>query len=299
MKSRTLALGAVTGAFSAMVFASFAFATSASDLSFADSGTSSLKISPAVEGVRGEKIVKTETRYLEMGYPTDNFLKAVITTTRFTGAEGGSGSVAMQLLTNGKGRLDKVAWSAVVDGEKVEVFNQELIGVTTYGCCGSSDTTRLLNVTTGLKVEAAYGSIYQFEVPNTTLLKRYVSLAIDSKAPGKANGKTYVGTVSYYDANHIIARMRVYADLPSGWGTGFDDFKVLGGPKLQVNRDTMVTLWDNDGVKNPVAAYNGFAVESKLVYANQEETVRISINQDTIDAAASLGSKGLYLELVK
>ncbi len=269
--------------------------------SFTDSGTSSLTILPAVEG-RGETYIKTETRYLEMEYPTENFLKAVITTTRYSGAEGGEGKVALTMLANDKGRLDKVLWTAQLEGQEVKVFNDELIAVTTYGCCGSSDTTRLLNVATGKRVEAAYDSVYQFNVPNAQLPQRYLSLAVDSKAPPQAQGKTYIGTFSYYTANKIIARMRVYADLPSGWGTQIYPKQVSGlisGSRLEVQRDTRVTLWDSDGQKDPVKAYSGFVLESSLSYDKQDETVRIVINQDTIDAVASSGTKGLYLELVK
>ena len=289
MKSLVLALVAT------IVSASTALATTPS---FTDSGTSSFTILPGAEG-RGETIVKTETRYLEMEYPTDNILKAVITTSRYSGAEGGTGKVALTMLTDGASRLSNVLWTTSLEGSAVEVMNRELISVTTYGCCGASDTSRLINVTNGKKVEAAYGSVYEFEVPNTQLSKRYLSLAIDSKAPPTANGKTYIGTFSYFDASRIIARMRVYADLPSGWGTDFYEFKVTGGARLEVRRDTKVTLWDTDGVKNPTAAYTGFALESTLSYDKQTESVRIVINQDTIDAAASKGTNGLYLELVK
>lgn len=268
---------------------------------FTDSGTSSLTIHPAVEGL-GETYIKTETRYLEMGYPTDNVLKAVVTTKRYSGAEGSQGKVALEMRTNDKGRLDKVLWTTSLEGEKVEVLNEDFVAVTTYGCCGASNTIRLLNAKTGNKIEAALEAVYELEVPNTHHGKRYLALAVDSKAPAQAKGKSYVGTFSYFSADRILSRMRVYADLPRGWATNFSDFKVVGlasGSKLQVFRDTKVTLWDTDGVANAAAAFRGVALDSKLYYSTQEESVRIVINQDTIDAQASKGTAGIHLELVK
>lgn len=270
-------------------------------MTFKDSGTSSIKIEPAVGG-EGESTTIVETRYLQLSYPSQNLLKAVITTQYFSNAEGLQGKSSLEVRTNGTGRLDKILWTAQEPGSEVKVINEEFIGVVEYGCCAAPDITRLLSVNTGRKVEAAAGDIYQIEVPNSSLPKRYVSLALDSKAPGSQNGKTYVGTVSYYSNLKILARARVYADLPHGWGTDFYDSKIVGvaaNSKIEVQNGTHVTLWDADGVNAATTAFGGFAFESTLAYENQSEKVRIVISQDTIDTQASSGTKGLYLEFVK
>ena len=269
---------------------------------FQDTGEAKAWITPAT-GDMSEGLNIVETRYFEMGYPNENLLKAVIATTRFQGAEGVAGQTELTMFGNDKARLDKVLWTAKVQGSGINVVDENLVGVVEYGCCAAPDTTRLFNATTGQKIEAALGSIYEIEVPNSYQLgKRYLSLAIDSKAAPTIGGKSYIGTFSYFTKNKIVSRIRVYADLPSGWGTDFTDFKVVGlaaSSKLEVQSDLHVTLWDTDGVKDPAAAFSGFALESKLYYDKQVETLRVTIKGDKIDAALSTGTKGLYLEVVK
>ena len=283
-----LALAATTPAFAAPAFQ--------------DTGEAKAWITPAT-GNMSEGLSTVETRYFETGYPSDNLLKAVIAKTRFAGAEGYTATTNLTMFGSGAGRLDKVLWTAQVAGSEINMLNEELVGVVEYGCCAAPDTTRLFNAVTGQKIEAALNSIYEFEVPNSYQLgKRYLSLAIDSKAPTTAAGKTYIGTFSYFTKTKIVSRVRVYADLPRGWGTDFSDLKVVGlasGSKLEVQRETKINLWDTDGVKDPVAAFTGFALESKLFYDKQEETIRITIKGDTIDAALSTGTKGIHLVVVK
>ena len=268
---------------------------------FQDKGEAKAWITPPT-GDMSEALNIVETRYFEMGYPNENLLKAVIATTRFQGAEGLAGQTDLTMFGSGTGRLDKVLWTAKVQGSGVNVLNEDLVGVVEYGCCGSLDTTRLFNAVTGQKVEAAMGDIYEIEVPNSYHLgKRYLSIAIDSKAAPTVGGKTYIGTFSYFTKNKIVSRVRVYADLPSGWGTDFSEMKVIGlapSSKLEAHRSTKITLWDTDGVKDAAAAFSGFALESKLSYDKQEETVRVTIKGDKIDATLSTGTKGLHLEVL-
>lgn len=270
--------------------------------SFQDKGESRAWITPAT-GNMSEALNIVETRYFEMGYPGNSLLKAVISTTRFQGAEGLAATTELTMFADDKARLDKVAWTAKVDGSDVKQIDESLVGVSQYGCCGASDTTRLFNVQTGQKVEAALGTIYEFEVPNSYQLgKRYLSLAIDSKAPAQAQGKSYIGTFSYFTKNKIVSRVRVYADLPSGWATDFSEMKVVStspSSKLEIHRDTRVTLWDTDGQKDPARAYSGVALESTVYYDKSTEKVRIAIDGDTLSAASSTATKGLYLEFVK
>ncbi len=269
---------------------------------FQDKGESRAWITPAT-GNMSEALNVVETRYFDMGYPGNSLLKAVIATTRFQGAEGLAATTELTMFADDKGRLDKVAWTAKTEGAQINLVDENLVGVVQYGCCGASDTTRLFNVQTGQKVEAALGSIYEFEIPNSYQLgKRYLSLAIDSKAPEQAQGKSYIGTFSYFTKNKILSRVRVYADLPQGWATDFTEMKVIGTTatsKLDIHRDTKVTLWHTDGQKDPARAFSGVALESTLYYDKQTEKVRIAIDGDTLSAASSTATKGLYLEFVK
>lgn len=269
---------------------------------FQDKGESRAWITPAT-GNMSEALNIVETRYFQMGYPDNSLLKAVISTTSLQGAEGLAATTELTMFADDKGRLDKVAWTAKVDGSNINIIDENLVGVVQYGCCDSPDITRLFNVKTGQKVEAALRTIYEFEVPNSYQLgKRYLSLAIDSKAPPQAQGKSYVGTFSYYTKNKIVSRVRIYADIPQGWGTDLSETKIVAtspSSKVEIHRDTRVTLWDTDGQKDPSKAFSGVAIESTLYYDKQTEKVRIAIDGDTLSAASSTATKGLYLEFVK
>lgn len=288
---------------SALIFTATSIAAPATfAASFQDKGESRAWITPATADAP-EALNIVETRYFDMGYPGNSLLKAVIATTRLQGAEGMQANTELTMFADDKARLDKVAWTAKVEGSQIKLIDENLVGVVQYGCCAAPDTTRLFNTQTGQKVEAALGSIYELEVPNSYQLgKRYLSLAIDSKAPSSAQGKTYIGTFSYFTKNKIVSRVRVYADLPRGWGTELTEMKIIGttaASKVEIHRETSVTLWNTDGQKDPAKAFSGVALESTLYYDKQVEKVRIAIEGDTLNAASSTATKGLYLEFVK
>lgn len=274
--------------------------------SFADQGPASMTMVPQYESdgktISGYIIRKVMTEYHEVNYPTWNVLKAIVTTNRMTNAEGGDGQVQLQMFANDRGTLDKVLWTTQLPGEKVQLLNDEFVGVMTYGCCGAEDTTRLLDINTGRKVQAALGTVFQIGTPNSQLPSRYLSQAIDSKAPEKLGPKSYIGTVDYYSREKIVARARMYVELPQNFVTSLSEFRIVGlrpNSKLQI-RNAIVDLWDNDGQKTPQAAFTDFALEANVYLDSATpERVRIVINGDTIDEKASGGSSKVAIQFVK
>ncbi len=286
----TLAIGAVAVAATSIV-------------TFSDQGSASLKVEKDA-GTQMESIAITETRYFDLGYPTDYMAKAIIHTRRYTGAEGLEGSVTLEVRGNDKARLDKVMWTTTEDGSEVVFPGTGFVGIRQSGCCGASDITRLYNVTTGKKVEALASTLLEIDVPNSMLPNRFMGLSLDSKAPADFAGKSYVGTVTYFSNEKIISRVRVYADLPSGWGTEITGLKLINtltvlGPQIASEDGQRATLWGTDGVRNPVQAFQGFALQGTLYYANQTENFKIHVNGDQVDALASTSSAGLALVYVK
>lgn len=266
-----------------------------------DSANASFKVFKNADGM--EVFETVETRYYDLGYPTDYLAKATIETRRFPSAEGMQGNVNLEVRGTDKKRFDKVMWTAQEAGSEVVFPGTGFVGIREYGCCAAPDITRLLNVDSGKKVEAIEDTLFEIEVPNSMLKNRFMALAVDSKAPSKLGDKSYIGTVSYFSSEKIISRVRVYADLPSGWGADITDMKLVslaaGGPQIVSNDGTRATLWSTDGVRDADQAYKLFAITGNVDYANSSESLRIQITGDKVDTAASEATPGLALVYVK
>lgn len=289
-------------AISTLAFAAVAVAAG-SMLTFSDQGTASVKVLKDSSNDM-ETIEITETRYFNLGYPTDFLAKAVIRTRRLSGAESADDKVTLEVRGNDKARFDKVMWTAQEDGGEVVFPGTGFVGIRQFGCCGASDITRLFNTKTGKKVEALASSLFEVEVPNSMLPNRFMGIALDSKAPAEFAGKSYIGTVTYFSNEKIISRARVYANLPAGWGTDITELKLVDkAPRAhaQVVTDDgkRATLWGTDGVRDAAKAFSGFALSGTLYYANQVEKVSFVVNGDQIDAVASESTAGLALVYVK
>jgi hypothetical protein len=271
---------------------------------FTDRGEASLMITPTSSG---NKITTVETRYLETEFPLFNIVKAETTSVRISDSEGVAARVNLTMLGNDEhNQFGKVLWTANVEGSETHMTSIDFVGVTQYGCCGSSDITRLLNVKSGVEVEAAEGDLFQLEVPNSRgLPMRYVSLAIDSRAPRTFKGKVYLGTISYFSGEKIIARARIYSDLNlhPGWGASIDNLKVVdltGQPIKDNEADShIITLWPSNGQTNAGRAYSGFAVSATTSYDSKDESMKIVFKGDTIDETATTVSSGLAVDIVK
>jgi hypothetical protein len=289
-------------AISTLAFAAVAVAAG-SMLTFSDQGTASLKVLKDSSNDM-ETIEITETRYFNLGYPTDFLAKAVIRTRRLSGAESADDKVTLEVRGNDKARFDKVMWTAQEDGGEVVFPGTGFVGIRQFGCCGASDITRLFNTKTGKKVEALASSLFEIEVPNSMLPNRFMGIALDSKAPAEFAGKSYIGTVTYFSNEKIISRARVYANLPAGWATDISELKLVDmAPRAhaQVVTDDgkRATLWGTDGVRDAAKAFSGFALSGTLYYASQVEKVSLVVNGDQIDAMASESTAGLALVYVK
>lgn len=268
---------------------------------FFDESKSSFKVYRTADGM--EVFETVETRYFDFGYPTDYLGKATIETRRFTGAEGLEGNVKLEVRGTKNKRFDHVVWTAQESGEEVVFPGRGFVGIRAYGCCAAPDTTRLLKIENGKKIEAIQKTLFEIEVPNSMLPNRFLALALDSKAPAMLGTKSYVGTVSYFSNERIISRARIYADLPSGWGTEITEMKLVslaaGGPPV-VNEDgTRAILWSSNGVRTADQAYKLFAVTGTLYYSNSTESFRLQITGDKIDTAASEATPGLEFVFVK
>ncbi len=289
----------------ALAIASLALSATAVATSIAvdyfDSSSASFKVYKNADGM--EVLEAVETRYFDLGYPTDFLAKATIETRRFTGAEGMQGNVKLEVRGTDKKRFDKVMWTAQEQGAEVVFPGTGFVGIREYGCCGASDITRLLNVNTGKKVEATTSTLFEIEVPNSMLPNRFLAVVLDSKAPAYSGTKSYIGTVSYFSNERIISRVRVYADLPVGWGTDLSELKLVslaaGGPPIVNEEGTRATLWSSNGVRVADQAYKLFALTASVYYANSNETLHIEVSGDKIDQVASKASPGLELVFAK
>lgn len=283
-----------------MLFATPAFAARAT---FKDQGPASLTVSTAPNG--SEHVTTVETHYIGTYYPSFNYVKAVKTESVVSNAEGSDSKVELTMLTHDQGKFGKVLWTASAEGSETKLVGNDFVGVTQYGCCGSSDITRLFNVNSGTKVEAADGDVFMLDVPNSQLPMRYVSLALDSAAPKTFKGRAYMGTVSYFTGDKIVARARIYSDLNlhPGWGASLGELKIVGldGKMIKGNQPDSknVTLWQNDGVKDLEKAFSGFALQATTSYDNRNESINIVFKNDTIDEAATTVTSNLAVDFVK
>lgn len=266
-----------------------------------DSASASFKAYKNADGM--DVYESIETRYFDLGYPTDFLAKATIETRRLIGAEGMQANVKLEVRGTEQKRFDKVMWTAQEQGSEVVFPGKGFVGIREYGCCAAPDITRLLNVNTGKKVEAIENTLFEIEVPNSMLPERFLALAVDSKAPRKLGSKSYIGTVSYFSNEKIISRVRVYADLPAGWGTEITEMKLVsmaaGGPQIVNEEGTRATLWTSNGVRDADQAYKLFAITGSVYYDNSNESLRLEIAGDKIDQAASEATPGLELVFVK
>lgn len=272
-------------------------------VTFSDQGSASLKVTKDSRNDM-ETIEITETRYFDLGYPTDYLAKAVIQTRRLSGADSMDDKITLEVRGNDKARFDKVIWTAQEDGSEVVFPGTGFVGIRQFGCCGAPTITRLFNAKTGKKVEALASQLFEIEVPNSMLPNRFMGVALDSKAPAELAGKSYIGTVTYFSAEKIISRARVYANLPAGWGTEITELKLVDtAPRAHVqvvsDNGERATLWGTDGVRDPSQAFKGIALAGTLYYDNQVETIRFVVNGDQIDALASNASSGIALVYVK
>lgn len=268
---------------------------------FFDESKSTFTVYRKADGM--EVFETVETRYFDFGYPTDYLGKATIETRRLTGAEGQEGIVKLEVRGTKNKRFDHVVWTAKESGQEVVFPGRGFVGIRAYGCCAEPDTTRLLNIENGKKVEAIQNALFEIEVPNSMLPNRFLALALDSKAPPMLGTKAYVGTVSYFSNEKIISRARIYADLPAGWGTEITEMKLVslasGGPPV-VNEDgTRAMLWSSNGVRTAEQAYKLFALTGTLYHSNSTESFRLQITGDKIDTAASEATPGLEFVFVK
>lgn len=278
-------------------------AAAGSIITFSDQGSASIKVLKDSSN-NMETIEITETRYFELGYPTDYLAKAVIQTRRLSGTDSMEDKISLEVRGNDKARFDKVIWTAQEDGTEVVFPGTGFVGIRQFGCCGAPDVTRLFNAKTGKKVEALASPLFEIEVPNSMLPNRFMGIALDSKAPAEFAGKSYIGTVTYFSAEKIISRARVYANLPAGWGTEITELKLVDiAPRANVqvvsDNGQRATLWGTDGVRDAAQAFKGFALTGTLYYDKQVETVRFAVNGDQIDAVASDASSGIALVYVK
>lgn len=264
---------------------------------FTNKGEASFVLSKT-PGMPGDTMTLTETRYLELRYPAPYLLKAKITRTSYTEGEGEMGSADLELRADGRTRFSDVLWSAQVDASEVKFVGDEFVGAVQFGCCGAQDTTRLFNLKSGQKIEAALGRIITLKIPNSPLNARYLSLALDSRAPKQFQGKSYIGTFSYFSNEKIIARARIYADIPPGWGTELLDLQIADSSK-KPHDENEVSLWNSDGKEDAVKAFTGFSLQATASYASQVEHVSIAIKGDAIDETASHGSTGLAIQIVQ
>lgn len=287
-------------ALGSLAISATAVATSVA-VDYFDNSATSFKVYKNADGM--EVFESSETRYFDLGYPTDYLAKATIETRRLTGAEGLEGNVKLEVRGTDKKRFDKVMWTAQEEGSEVVFPGTGFVGIREYGCCASPDITRLLNANTGKKVEAIENTLFEIEVPNSMLANRFLALAVDSKAPRRSGSKSYIGTVSYFSNEKIISRVRVYAELPAGWGTELSDMKLVslaaGGPPIVNEEGTRATLWSSNGVRVADQAYKLFALTASVYYANSDETLHIEVSGDKIDQVASKASPGLELVFAK
>ncbi|MDX9731633.1 MAG: hypothetical protein RBT63_07675 [Bdellovibrionales bacterium] len=246
-----------------------------------------------------------ETRYFHFTYPDHKLVRATVTNKTLLYEQGTIGKVALEVRGNARSRFDKVLWRRSEVGNHVEITLDDFVSVVEYGCCATPDTTHLLDIETGKKIEAATSKILTIVAPNTKLKNRYIAAVIDSNAPQKLGDRSYLGTFSYFDNTRIISRVRVYADLPSDWGAMLDEPEVIDltpepaqGSRTET-RGLNVTLWGSDGIESSTQAFKGFAIESSTSYANQDEVVRIVINGDQFSEQLSSTSPGLTLQFVK
>lgn len=272
-------------------------------VTYSDQGTASLKVTK--DPASGMETVETvETRYFDLGYPTDFLAKAVIKSRRISGAESMDDEIALEVRGNDKARFDKVIWTAKEAGSEVVFPGTGFVGIRQFGCCGAPDVTRLFNTQTGKKVEALASPLFEIEVPNSMLPNRFMGVALDSKAPVEFAGKSYIGTVSYFSNDRIISRARVYANLPSGWGAEITELKLedtLPSSNMQIVSDDgrKATLWKTDGVRDAAQAFKGFALNGTIYYNNQVEKIRFVVNGDQFDVLESNASNGIALVYVK
>lgn len=248
---------------------------------------------------RGQTIKRIETRFIENVTSEGRWLfKAVQRSVYNTALEGSDDETHIEAYSSRKSMYDTKSWTAKFKGSGLQAFNEEFVSVTEGGCCGSPDIVRLINMKTGIITEATLNtSALEIEVPNSSLKRRYLAEANDSKAPQLKGDKKYIGTVSYFDGEKIRGRARIYARLPDGWGTSFSELKpvLTGRNDVQGRR---VTLWNSDRATSPQVAFNDFGISGEISYADRTESFKIMISNDKIDALKSTVSSDLDIDFV-
>jgi hypothetical protein len=274
-----------------LVLASLVLSALSSFAAPAFTGESSLRV---IEINGRKQLEKIETRFFEDNYKQELY-KFTSKTLSYMDADGAEQSGVIEVYKSKNSLFDTQAWSINVQGAEFSLFNDELVQVNEFGCCDSPTINRFFSRENGALVEAAQdGSTIQVEVPNTGLKMRYMAVVKDSKAPRKLGSKSYVGTISYFDGKDIIDRVRVYADMPKGWGADLRDLKTIVSGKNE-KRNDILTLWEADGVKNPSLAFSNFGFDGSIYVDGDVETFKILVAGDKFDRALSKGSAGLEL----
>lgn len=254
-------------------------------------GEASLKV---IDNNGRKQLEKIETRFFEDQYKQELY-KFTSRTLSYMDVDGAEQSGTLTLFKTKNSLFDTQTYTIKVKGAEFSIFNDELVQVNEFGCCDSSTINRLFNRENGSLVEAAQdGSTVQVEVPNSGLKMRYMAVVSDSKAPKKLGSKNYVGTISYFDGKDIKDRVRVYAEMPKGWGADLRDVKAIAKGKNEL-RNGILTLWEADGVKNEVQAFSGFSFDGSIYVDADVETFSIIVNGDKFDRTNSKGSAALEL----
>lgn len=272
------------------------FAFSAQAKTFSAHGDSSVTVSDGLH--ESFKVDKTETLFFEDFYSSTDqpLLYKVVTKTSYdTAMEGMNVSSTITAINLSPSNFGQPLWVSEVNGGNFSIFSDELVATVVGGCCGSPDENQLINRQSGKVVAVTHDdSTSIFRVPNTRLPLRYLGKTYEENAPQEKNGKMYVATIIYFSKDGVISRARVYADLPSGWGTDIYDLKITG-ESVSV-QGKWVDLWGSDGINDAAKAFSKFAVEGSLSYANQTESFKLIIHADTINPLLSTKSLGLTLD---
>jgi len=267
---------------------------------FGNKGESSIQIEQVGSNL---EVRKTEVKYITSyigDYSKNVLLKATTNTKYNTGAEGSDGTSVVEA-RSAKDFFGAPIWTVAADGQDVSYVNEELIRIVRYGCCGDFTRSALYNVDDG-QTPATYldDDFFTISVPNGGLNDRYMAQIDDSQAPKDKNGKTYMGTIAYFDNHQKKGLVRFYVQLPQGWGAQIMDVNLVNTDPSSKNslRDKKMDLWDSDGNKDAKSAFHGFAMTGSIYLENKKLDLKVPVSNDQIDTSGIQVSPDLEFEVV-
>lgn len=133
-----------------------------------------------------------------------------------------------------------------------------------YGCCGSEDTYRLFNTSSGSEIMSYKVRLYEIEIPNTKF-KGYIGFTGGMYRPTK-EGKMILGTIAFSDGNELLKRINFQTHSKEQFENILRfvpdmEFIPLDDRDKTKKEGQLLTLWSRNQTTNSKDIWNfGFKV---------------------------------------